>query len=76
MVGATRYLSQAEQNTRKTEFSVHLPGIAASQVYIYLYQGNTDAAAQLVQKRGYPLIQARVLIAQGDPSAALALLEP
>jgi LuxR family maltose regulon positive regulatory protein len=35
-----------------------------------------DEAAQLVRQYAMPLMQARVLIAQDDPSAALAVLEP
>ena len=42
---------------------------------IQLYQGNLDEAAQLAQQLGC-LIQARVLVAQGNPSEALALVEP
>ncbi len=34
-----------------------------------------DAAAQLVRQYGIPLMQARLLIAQDDPSDALAVLE-
>ena len=74
-VGAIRYLLDAEQNARQSDFAIQLPGIAADQALIHLFQGNTAAAAQLVEKSGYPLIQARVLIAQGDPSAALEILE-
>ena len=75
-VGAAKFLAQAEQNTRQKDFAVRLPDIAAMQTQIYLYQGNIAAAAQTAQQYDLPLIQARVLIAQGDPSAALALLEP
>jgi LuxR family maltose regulon positive regulatory protein len=35
-----------------------------------------DEAAQLVRQYAMPLMKARVLIAQDDPSAALAVLEP
>jgi len=41
-----------------------------------LRQGNLAKAAQLAQQFELPLSQARVLLAQGDPSAALAVLEP
>ena len=43
---------------------------------IHLYQGNIDAAVQIAQQNDLPLLQALSLIAQGDPSAALALLLP
>ena len=41
-----------------------------------LRQGNLAAAAHLAQTHDLPISQARVLLAQGDPSAALAVLEP
>ena len=75
-VGASFYLSQAEQNVRQKDFVVRLPDVAAVQALIHLYQGNTGAAAKIAQQNDVPLIQARVHIAQGDPSAALAVLEP
>src|SRR5207253_9483788 len=40
-----------------------------------LRQGNLAAAAHLAQAYELPLSQARVHLAQGDPSAALAVLE-
>ena len=76
LVGAASFLAQAEQNTRQKDFAVRLPDIAAGQVLIHLYQGNIGAAAQIAQQNDLPLLQARTLIAQGDPSAALALLVP
>ncbi len=76
LVGATSFLAQAEQNTRQKDFTVRLPDIAAGQALIHLYQGNIGAAAQIAQQNDLPLLKARTLIAQGDPSAALALLEP
>jgi len=75
-VGAARFQSLAEQNARQKDFAVRLPDISAVQVLIHLYQGNTGAAAQIAQQINYPLFQARVHIAQGDPSAALVLLVP
>jgi LuxR family maltose regulon positive regulatory protein len=41
-----------------------------------LQQGDLAAAAHLAQAHDLPLSQARVHLAQGDPSAALAVLEP
>ena len=73
-VSAARFLSQAEQNARQNDFTVRLPGIAGAQALIHLFQGNIAAAAQITQQYDLPLIQAQVLIAQGDPSAALAVL--
>ena len=76
LAGAVKFLAQAEQNVRQNNFTTRIPNVAAMQTQIYLYQGNIAAAAQVVQEYDLPLIQARVLIAQGHPSAALALLEP
>ena len=53
-----------------------IPEVAAAQVLVLLRQGNLAAAAQLAQAYDLPLSQARVHLAQGNPSAALALLEP
>ncbi len=53
-----------------------MPSIATQQVLIHLRQGNIDAASQIAQQNDLPLLQARTLIAQGDPSAALAVLVP
>jgi LuxR family maltose regulon positive regulatory protein len=45
-------------------------------VLILLQQNKLEAAAQLAQAHSLPFSQARVHLAQGDPSAALAVLEP
>lgn len=76
VVGAANFLKQAEQNTRQWDFAARVPSIAVQQVLIHLSQGNIDAAAQIAQQNDLPLLQARTLIAQSDPSAALAVLVP
>ena len=53
-----------------------MPEVAAAQVLTLLRQGNLAAAAHLAQTHDLPISQARVHLAQGDPSAALAVLEP
>jgi LuxR family maltose regulon positive regulatory protein len=53
-----------------------MPDIAAIRVLTLLHQGNLAAAAQLAETHDIPISQARIHLAQGDPSAALALLEP
>jgi len=53
-----------------------MPEIAAAQVLTLLHQGNLAEAAHLAQTHGLPLSQARVHLAQGDPSTALLMLEP
>jgi LuxR family maltose regulon positive regulatory protein len=76
VIGAAHILSQAEQTVRQRNFSFRLPDIAYAQAMIHLRQGNVDAAAQLAWQYDLPLFQARVLIAQDDPTAALTALEP
>jgi LuxR family maltose regulon positive regulatory protein len=74
--GAAALLSQTEQSARRQNFLLRMPEIAAAQVLVLLRQGNLDAAADLAQTYELPLSRARVLLAQGDTSAALAALEP
>jgi len=74
--GAAAMLAHTEQSARQKNFILRLPEIAAAQVLTLLHQGNLAAAAQLAQAHELPISQARVHLAQGDTSAALALLEP
>jgi LuxR family maltose regulon positive regulatory protein len=74
--GAAALLAQTEQSARQKNFLLRIPEIAAAQVLVLLRQGHVAAAAQLVQQYKFPLCQARVALAQGDPPAALAILEP
>src|SRR5205823_11512514 len=53
-----------------------MPDVTAAQVLTLLRQGNLAAAAHLAQTHQLPLSQARVHLAQRDPSTAMALLEP
>mgnify|MGYP003382415360 CR=1 FL=1 len=46
------------------------------RIQTFLQQGNLTAAAQLAETHNLPLSLARVKLAQGDPTAALAALEP
>ena len=52
-----------------------IPEVAEAQVLTLLRQGNLVAAAHLAQTHELPISQARVYLAQGDPSAALTVLE-
>jgi LuxR family maltose regulon positive regulatory protein len=74
LAGAEALLAQTEETVRRRNFLLRLPEIAAAQVLVQLRLGNTAAAAELVRQYDLPLSHARVLIAQGDPQAALALL--
>ncbi len=73
-VGAAAVLAEAEQDARRGDFANLLPEIAAAQVRTLLHLGNLEEAARLAQSRKLPLCQARVHLAGGDPSAALAVL--
>ncbi len=74
--GAGAILAEARQFERQHNFVLQMPEVAAAQVLTLLRQGNLAAAAHLAQTHELPLSQARVHLAQGDPSAALAALEP
>ena len=76
VAGAAALLAEAEQFVRQHNFVYRMPEVAAAQVLTLLRQGNLAAAAHLAQTHELPLSQARVHLAQGDPSAALAVLEP
>jgi LuxR family transcriptional regulator, maltose regulon positive regulatory protein len=74
VAGAAALLAEAGQSARQRNFADRLPEVAAAQVLLLLRQGNLAAAAHLAQMHELPLSQARVYLAQGDPSAALAML--
>ena len=76
VAGAAAILAQADQSARQHNFVDRMPEIAAAQVLTLLHQGNLAAAAHLAQTHELPISQARVHLAQGDTSAALAVLEP
>jgi LuxR family maltose regulon positive regulatory protein len=74
--GAAAALDAAEAFVRQHGFVFRMPEIAAAQVLVLLRQGHLAPAAQLAAAHVLPLSQARVHLAQGEPGAALALLEP
>ena len=74
VAGAAAILAEAEQSVRQHNFVHRLPEVAAARVLTLLRQGSLAAAAHLVQAAELPVSQARVHLAQGDPSAALAVL--
>ena len=71
-----RCLPRPSQSARQQNFVHRIPEVAAAQVLTLLRQGSLAAAAHLAQAHELPLSQARVHLAQGDPSAALTVLEP
>jgi LuxR family maltose regulon positive regulatory protein len=75
VAGAAALLAQASEETRQRNFVHRLPDVAAAQVLTFLCQGHLAAAARIAQAHELPISQARVHLAQGDPPAALAVLE-
>lgn len=76
VAGAAAMLAQTEQSVRQNNFVYREPDVAAAQIMVLLKQGNLTTAADLAGKYALPLSQARVFLAQGETSQALALLEP
>ena len=72
--GAAAILAEAQHTAQRRNFTLRLPEIAAVQVLVLLRQGEVAAAAQLAGQYELPLSRARVLLAQGDASEALAVL--
>jgi LuxR family transcriptional regulator, maltose regulon positive regulatory protein len=75
IAGADAVLDEAEEFVRRHNFMFMMPDVAAVKVLILLQQGELTAAAHLAQMHDLPISQARVHLAQGNPSAALPLLE-
>jgi LuxR family maltose regulon positive regulatory protein len=76
VAGAAAVLAQADQFVRQHNLVNRLPEVAAAQVRTLLYQGNLEAAADLAETHELPISKARVHLARGDTSAALAVLGP
>jgi LuxR family maltose regulon positive regulatory protein len=76
ITGAAAMLAQTEQSVRQNNFIHRIPEIVAVQILILLRQGNLVEAARLAQAYPHPINLARVYLAQGDPPAALTVLEP
>ncbi|MHB1295831.1 MAG: LuxR C-terminal-related transcriptional regulator [Anaerolineae bacterium] len=76
VAGAAAALAETEQYVREHGFAHRLPEIAAAQVLALLQLGDVATAARLAEIHELPMSQARVHLAQGDTSAALAVLEP
>jgi LuxR family transcriptional regulator, maltose regulon positive regulatory protein len=76
VAGAVAALAKAEAFVRQNNFEFRMPDVAAAQVLTLLHQGNLAAAAHLAEMHDLPVSLARVHLAEGDTSAALATLEP
>ena len=69
-------LTRIAQSARQPHFIHRLPDVAETQVAILLKQGQAAKAEKLAWQFDLPLSQVRVHLALGNPSAALARLEP
>lgn len=73
---ATAVLDETESFVREHGFEHRLPDIAAAKVLTMLHRGNISDASRLAEAHEIPINQARVYLANDDPSAALAVLDP
>jgi len=73
--GAAAMLAQTDQSVREQNFVHRMSEVAAAQVLTSLRQGDVTAADHLAQKYGLPTSRSCVHLAQGDPAAALVVLE-
>jgi LuxR family maltose regulon positive regulatory protein len=74
--GAAAILAEAEGFLRQHNFVHQMPEVAAAQVLTLLHQDNLTEAAHLADNHELLIRRARVHLAQGDTSAALAALGP
>jgi LuxR family maltose regulon positive regulatory protein len=74
--GAVAILAKAEEFVRQHNFLFRMPDVAAAQVLTFLHKGDLAKAAHLAETHELPVSRARVHLAQGDTSAALATLAP
>lgn len=72
--GAAAMLAQTSETVRQKNFVQRIAEVAAARVVTLLRRGDLAAAAHLAERHQLPASQARVLLAQGDTSTALAVL--
>jgi LuxR family maltose regulon positive regulatory protein len=73
--GAASVLAKASESAHQKNFIHRIPEVVAAQVVTLLREGNIPAASHLAETNNFPLSRARVLLAQGDTSSALMILE-
>ena len=76
LAGAAGMLAQTERTARRKNYALRFADIAELQILILLSQSNITAAAELAGQYELPFSQSRVLLAQDNAPAALAILEP
>lgn len=72
---ATALLEKAAEAARMRGAPGAMAEVAAEKVTLLLHQGNVAEAARLTQEFDLPMSRARVHLAQGNPAAALAVLD-
>jgi LuxR family maltose regulon positive regulatory protein len=75
LAGAAALLAETEQSVCQNNFVHREAEVAVAQIMVMLKQGRLAAAAERTHRFELPLSQARVLLAQGDSTAALKVLE-
>ncbi len=75
VTGAATRLAEAEQLARRQNLASQLPDLLTTQVVTLLRQGYGTEAAQIALRHNLAIAQARVALAQGDPAAALTVLD-
>ena len=75
MPSAVTVLEEAEEFVHQNNFEFRMPNVATAQVLTLLRGGDLEKAAQLAETHDLPLSKARVNLAEGNSSGALALLE-
>jgi LuxR family maltose regulon positive regulatory protein len=73
--GAAEILAKAGDSIRQNKYFLLVPELVASQILVFIAQGNLIAASHLLQSHEDPLSQARLTLAQGDSTTALGLLD-
>ncbi|WP_440118537.1 LuxR C-terminal-related transcriptional regulator [Paenibacillus sp. QZ-Y1] len=73
--GASAMLSKANDMAQQQNFVKQMPDITAAYVLVLLRQGHLMEAARLSRERNHLFSQARVLLAQGNTSEALGMME-
>ena len=76
VAGAEAILAEASQTASQHDFVDRMPEVAAARVLVLIHQDNLTAAARLTENHELPISQARIHLAQGDPSVALSVVEP
>lgn len=74
VTGAREFLTRASTFAHRHQFSEQIAAVMALQVRLFLHEGNLAAAARLAPDVS-SADQARVHLAQGNPAAALTVLE-